>query len=545
MFTRLFHLFNMPAYSFVPDNDGTSHALESQPSSIRLSPPNPRSMEKSLNLIDHPKSPTKNGIMKEDRHYIIKIGKNSGVSNPDAQSQAVRPVFASKVKYDLWRRSPMLFELSKSVNVIWERGDERWVARRVNNEVEIFAHDERMGTEEYEGLKKALERGGLTVRDYVSQADKSRYPKVSYKTVQGEEEGKVTLMKRIQEKMEGYVKAVEEQHETSIEYGFIADVPGKTKALAVARVDAEQLLLFEEGETTTLPARNAFGLAEGAEANWVIIGTIRDGEPKFTVDEDTVKSYFDGIGKTGPISWIDYAKDKEIAEREGRKAEKKAAKKQRRKMAESVTSGDTPTELSFDAKIEDDEEIVKARQRAKANEKRKRQKQEKKDRKEVVDNLFTIKTKPIDSATSSPAKSKSKGKHNTNLRHIQAFGRQDIYQDENGNTLRRPSSPEGEENSTNLDGFQDGTQIKQGKHSFSVNLPNMQSKQPYVTTDEVSGKDVKIFQVNSIEEFREVQRQCFERGDQVSVAVPEGVKEGDALEIDEKSRGFKYVGKGL
>lgn len=207
------------------------------------------------------------------------------------------------------------------------------------------------------------------VRVHVVQAEKSRRPKVTYKAVQGE--GEKTLFNEIVRNFAVFVQETEYQRDVVLEYGFVADVPGPRKRLALARVDREAFALGREG--ATIPARNLYQPPGGEVEEWKVLGEVRKGEVKFWCGEEITKLYFDSLGRVGDTAFVDYVQENEEAEKVEKRRDKKAAKKHRRMMTES--SATTPSESSFGSRFTDEEEVVKARQRAKQNEKRKKQQQ--------------------------------------------------------------------------------------------------------------------------------------------------------------------------
>ena len=69
----------------------------------------------------------------EDKYWILVDQRDQIFDNPYVKSGEVHIVKAVDTTFDLWRRSPALLKTLKEHRVA-----DRWVGRRVNDEVELF-----------------------------------------------------------------------------------------------------------------------------------------------------------------------------------------------------------------------------------------------------------------------------------------------------------------------------------------------------------------------------------------------------------------------
>jgi hypothetical protein len=246
---------------------------------------------------------------------------------------------------------------------------------------------------QYGLLKKCLEEHRFTVRPYVPQTDKSKRPRITYKAASGG--GENTLMNKIVENLKLHIEEeIEYEEGVKIEYGFIIDLPAPRKLLCIGRVDKETFKNKKGQKEATILAGNDYVQIDGKRDEWKILGELKKGKPKFWCDDEVTKQYFDSLGRVDQLDWVDYVDEKEQAEKEAKKKEKKAVKKHRRKMTESTTVTTPSSEMSFGSRFTEEDEAVKARQRAKQNEKRKRQQQRRKEEAEKEAKPFMLTLTP-------------------------------------------------------------------------------------------------------------------------------------------------------
>jgi hypothetical protein len=84
-----------------------------------------------------PMSPTKDGIMREDKHWIIKIPRNAGFDHPYTPHCVVHPVTSDEVKFDVWKSAHAVKVMMADLG----GPPDHWVGRRVNDEVELFLEE--------------------------------------------------------------------------------------------------------------------------------------------------------------------------------------------------------------------------------------------------------------------------------------------------------------------------------------------------------------------------------------------------------------------
>lgn len=83
-----------------------------------------------------PMSPTKDGKMRKDKHWILKIIRDSGFNHPYRPHCIVHPVTSDECGFENWKGAHGIAAFMEKMG--WH---ERWVGRRVNDEVELFAEE--------------------------------------------------------------------------------------------------------------------------------------------------------------------------------------------------------------------------------------------------------------------------------------------------------------------------------------------------------------------------------------------------------------------
>ncbi len=91
-----------------------------------------------------PMSPTKSGIMREDKHWVLMTPRCDGFDHPYAPHKVCHALTSNEVQFDMWRQSPEVAKLWDNLAL-----QDRWIGRRVNDEVELFFEegDEEVRTE--------------------------------------------------------------------------------------------------------------------------------------------------------------------------------------------------------------------------------------------------------------------------------------------------------------------------------------------------------------------------------------------------------------
>ncbi|KAK3698931.1 hypothetical protein LTR37_016718 [Vermiconidia calcicola] len=250
--------------------------------------------------------------------------------------------------------------------------NERWIGRRVNDEVELF--DFEGDGEEFAELRKDLERLGLTVRPYKPQIDPpNKFPKPTYKAAMGGEKNALInkIMKDLEKGIAGWYES------TGVHFGMLVDFPDtKVKTLGIIRLDEDVFLELQAKDDATIKVRDSLGIQEYA---CKVIGEIRNGMPMFYCSDDETKVYFNSVGELKTFMVRDFVKTRQAAEALALKEQKKQAKKHRKELTASTSASTPASESSFAFLPPQDSEVaVRARQREKNNAKRKAQKERRK-----------------------------------------------------------------------------------------------------------------------------------------------------------------------
>ena len=174
-------------------------------------------------------------------------------------------------------------------------------------------------------LRETFEEKGFAVRSWIPEPRKIR--KVTHKAMKGSE--KQPFMEKIVQNATARMAQQEARIGRDFEYGAIVDFPGTVKTLAFARIDQnffEEMAYTDEEKTVT--TRNSM---TGEEQACRVIGYIFGGTPIFHCDDATTMSYFDGSGKLGTTTFIDYVEEKDAEGTRLKKSAKRKAQKERRK----------------------------------------------------------------------------------------------------------------------------------------------------------------------------------------------------------------------
>ena len=98
-------------------------------------------------------SPTQDGKMRKDKHWVIKFQRDAAFDHPYKPHCLVYPVTSSEVNFQMWK------DARKNAAVLEAYGwGEQWVGRRVNDEVELFFEE---GEEEVSLMSSMLGGGGF------------------------------------------------------------------------------------------------------------------------------------------------------------------------------------------------------------------------------------------------------------------------------------------------------------------------------------------------------------------------------------------------
>ncbi|KAK3713652.1 hypothetical protein LTR37_008346 [Vermiconidia calcicola] len=323
----------------------------------------------------------------EDEYWILRYRKDNQFSDSinGTYYEGVQPVTDVSADLGGYREAPDIAQkalgfaemgLDEKLLLVrkhvtdWE--NERWIGRRVNDEVELF--DFEGDGEEFAELRKDLERMGLTVRSYKPQVDPpNKFPKPTYKAAMGGE--KNALINKVMKNLE---KGIAEWYEsTGVRFGMLVDYPdAKVKTLGIIRLDEDVFLDLQAKDDATIDVRDSLGIQE---YTCKVIGEIRDGVPKFYCSEDETKAYFNSVGEMKTFMVRDFVKTRQAAEALALKEQKKQAKKHRRQLTASTSASTPASENSFAfLPSQDSDEAVRARQREKNNAKRKAQKERRK-----------------------------------------------------------------------------------------------------------------------------------------------------------------------
>ena len=91
-----------------------------------------------------PKSPTKSGEMREDKHWVLKTPRCPGFEHPYKPHALCHALTSDEVDFKMWRSAPGVAEFLDQHN-----GPDRWIGRRINDEVELFFEesDEEVSTD--------------------------------------------------------------------------------------------------------------------------------------------------------------------------------------------------------------------------------------------------------------------------------------------------------------------------------------------------------------------------------------------------------------
>ena len=222
------------------------------------------------------------------------------------------------------------------------------------------------------GLRAGLKAKGLTVRTHEYESQVKKFPKLGYKAIMGGGEGN-TLINGCIHFMSNAIASLEMENGKELKRGIIADFSGNTKKmLVIVRLDADMLEHIRRDAPTVTVTHDFTKQEKKCE----VIGEIVDSKPKFYCDEIVTKTFFDSLGKPYSVTWHDAIEEKENAEKEALKAQRKQAKKHRRQVTASTLT--STSDKSFASAPQESNEAVKARQREKNKAKKKAQQGRKK-----------------------------------------------------------------------------------------------------------------------------------------------------------------------
>ena len=90
-----------------------------------------------------PKSPTKSGVMRDDKHWVLTTPRCPGFEHPYKSHAWCHAVASIEVKFEMFQRAAAMAKLVND-----HEFQDRWVGRRVNDEVELFLEewDEEVST---------------------------------------------------------------------------------------------------------------------------------------------------------------------------------------------------------------------------------------------------------------------------------------------------------------------------------------------------------------------------------------------------------------
>ena len=277
-----------------------------------------------------------------------------------------------------------------------------------------------------ESLKESMEDKGLTVRMFKPEKG-HKFPKWDYKAMNGDS-GKNTLIKHCIKSLGNKIAEYELETGKSIDHGILAEADPKTKIIGIVMIDKKTFRDFEESECETITLKDLFGIHE---QKCKVLGYVRNSYPTFRCDEDVAKSFFDSLGNTKRVTFVDKVEEKERAEKEALKLEKKQAKKHRRQVtASTVTS--PQSENSFTSLQLESDAAVKARQREKNRLKKKAQQERRKARDAEAEAATTT--------LAATTGDKDKGGDGNAFRFWAMSGTQIFLKNEKNQTIMKPQS---------------------------------------------------------------------------------------------------------
>lgn len=203
-------------------------------------------------------------------------------------------------------------------------------------------------------------------------AKKNKFPKSSYKAILGADAELITPFDKALNALKKALVEKEKEESTKVDYAILADGDTRDGTILVCTFRADQFYTSFEDDLGTVSTRGGF--------TYQVIGAIDCGDVRLTCSEDTFMSFAKVKNTTSnelvydvKVKICDDVKASENEAREALKAEKKQAKRHRRRVtASTVTS---PSEHSMASSLTEADEDVKARQRERNKAKKKAQKE--------------------------------------------------------------------------------------------------------------------------------------------------------------------------
>jgi len=221
-----------------------------------------------------------------------------------------------------------------------------------------------------------MEAMGLTVRNYVAEAPKTRFPSRRSKTFKKQK----SILTRCKEVLHHVIQKheVDTDNGTSIGHALIADAgtargKGKSirKRLLVITTDFEDwdAVIYDSGEENMPKTYNVNGV------EYKLLGHYSDDHVQFECDDQEVESYFnlEKKGEEVDVTFFDNVKRKAQLALEKERKDKKEAKKHRRQLVATSSATEAPaaaTDIVSEAamegmlreveKVDNDEEEQKA-----------------------------------------------------------------------------------------------------------------------------------------------------------------------------------------
>ncbi|KAK3647728.1 hypothetical protein LTR56_007957 [Elasticomyces elasticus] len=258
--------------------------------------------------------------------------------------------------------------------------------RRINDEVELFLMEDGKETP---GLRKDLEEKGLTVRLYVPQADKKKYPSPSAKT-----QPEMSPIDRCIAALKTNIAENEIETDRPTPYALLGDAGMNWET----RRKKVLVLIVQESRFKDFfaPPQSEHFTSRGCD--YEVFGTYSDDEVHWRcTDEEFISFFQESRGYYVECMYCDNAKAAEEREQEQERKERKAAKKLRQQQQQQLATGSQTNSFSaLEDQPDAEDEAAEARaeaKRAKEKAKRKAQQARKKAKDEEAETLAADETR--------------------------------------------------------------------------------------------------------------------------------------------------------
>ncbi|KAK5690196.1 hypothetical protein LTR97_012384 [Elasticomyces elasticus] len=259
--------------------------------------------------------------------------------------------------------------------------------RRINDEVELFLMEDGNETP---GLRKDLEEKGLTVRLYVPQADKKKYPSPSAKT-----QPEMSPIDRCIAALKTNIAENEIETDRTTPYALLGDAGMNWET----RRKKVLVLIVQESRFKDFfaPPQSEHFTSRGCD--YKVFGTYSDDEVHWRCTDEEFMSFFqESRGYYVECMYCDDAKAAEEREQEQERKERKAAKKlrQQQQQQQLATGSQTNSFSALEDQPDAEDEAAEARaeaKRAKEKAKRKAQQARKKAKDEEAETLAADETR--------------------------------------------------------------------------------------------------------------------------------------------------------